>query len=164
MIMNEQNLQSLSTLELLRSYDFILDELIRRKIVRTHNNPLGDYAEWLVAQKLCLTLAHNSESSYDGVNENNEKFQIKSRRNHPSNGSRQFNVIRNYEAKGFDFLITVLFNKDFTVKEAYKLPYDIIPEYSRPNKHQNGRVPILPKIIDDPKIEDISNILNTNVV
>lgn len=36
-----------STPELLRCFADILDELKQRGIVRTRNNPVADYAEWL---------------------------------------------------------------------------------------------------------------------
>ena len=43
-----------SSIELMNMYAEILAELNSRKVVRTYNNPVGDYAEWLVAEKLGL--------------------------------------------------------------------------------------------------------------
>jgi len=40
--------KSLSTFEHLRCFGAILDELKQRGVVRTPNNPVSDYAEWLV--------------------------------------------------------------------------------------------------------------------
>ena len=54
-----------STLELMNMYAEILTELKGRKVVRTYNSPVGDYAEWLVATKLGLILEHNSTKGYD---------------------------------------------------------------------------------------------------
>lgn len=154
------NLQQLSIIELLQLYDRVLDELSEREVIRTNNNPVGDYAEWLVAQKLGLELANCSKTGYDGISKDNIKYQIKARRNHPANNSRQLNVIRNFENNSFDFLIAILFNKDFSIKEAYQIPHKLIPKYSRYSQHQNGYLTILPRnIIDDPEIEDISNVL-----
>lgn len=42
-------------------YADILEELNCRNVVRTYNSPVGDYAEWLVAEKLDFVLEHNSK-------------------------------------------------------------------------------------------------------
>lgn len=47
-------LDAMSPLELLRLQSEVLDELMRRDIVRSRNNPTGDYGEWIVARKLGL--------------------------------------------------------------------------------------------------------------
>jgi hypothetical protein len=88
-------LESLSTQDLLQHYSRILDELRLRKVVRTSNSPIGDYAEWLIANQLGLTLVSNSTSGYDAVDVNGVKFQIKGRRLTPRNQSRQLSAIRN---------------------------------------------------------------------
>lgn len=49
-----------SSIELMNAYAEILAELNSRKVVRTYNRPVGDYAEWLVAEKLGFVLEHNS--------------------------------------------------------------------------------------------------------
>ena len=48
-----------SSVELMNMYAEILGELNRRNVVRTYNSPVGDYAEWLAAEKLSLRLEHN---------------------------------------------------------------------------------------------------------
>lgn len=124
---------------------------------------MGDYAEWLVAKKFHLTLASCSKSGYDGICKNNIRYQVKSRHSHSSSISRQFNVIRNLNDNSFDYLIAILFNKNFTIKEAYKIHHDVIPKYAKFSEHQNGYIPILPRNIDNnPDLEDISDILNAN--
>lgn len=40
----------------LRDYADILNSLNSAGVVRTYNNPVGDYAEWLVSKKLGLEL------------------------------------------------------------------------------------------------------------
>jgi hypothetical protein len=44
-------LEVLSTRELLSLFARILEELRRRKVVRSSNNPVADYTEWLVAKR-----------------------------------------------------------------------------------------------------------------
>jgi len=152
-----------STTELLRYFADILDELKQRSVVRTRNNPVADYAEWLVAQKLDLSLERNSKSGYDATNTGGERFQIKSRRLDPSNKSRQLSVIRNLDAGEFDYLIGVLFNRNFTVNEAYKIPHSLIAKYGQFNKHQNGYILRLRgDILRAQGVEDITHILRND--
>jgi hypothetical protein len=49
-------------------------------------------------------------------------------------------VIRNYDDNQFDYLIVVIFDEHFCVKEAYMLPRDTVKPYARYNKHQNGYI------------------------
>lgn len=48
-----------SSIDLMNQYAAILAELNERNVVRTYNSPVGDYAEWLVAEQLGLVLEHN---------------------------------------------------------------------------------------------------------
>ena len=161
--MNAFDPKAFSTPDLLRCFADILDELKQREVVRTRNNPVADYAEWLVAQRFDLSLERNSRSGYDATNAMKKRFQIKSRRLDPSNASRQLSVIRNLDAGEFDYLIGVLFNRDFTVKEAYKIPHGVIAKYARFSKHQNGHILYLRgDILRDPRVEDITHILSND--
>ena len=129
--------------DLLVLFGDLLDELKRRGIVRSRNNPVADYSEWLVSKAFGLNLQPNSNSGFDAVDSKGIRYQIKGRRLHPANKSRQLGVIRNLEDKKFDFLIAVLFNKDFSVLEAHKIPHRLIDKHSRFSKHQNGHIMIL---------------------
>jgi len=60
---------------------------------------------------------------------------------------RDRNVVRthnspvgNYDKNEFDYLIVIFFDKDFTVKEAYKMPHEDIKKYGSYSKHQNGYI------------------------
>lgn len=55
-------------------------KLNQRKIVRTYNSPVGDYAEWLVSEKLGCALEHNSKKGHDTYDpKTGFRYQIKSR-------------------------------------------------------------------------------------
>ena len=158
-VMRRCNPKSLSTSNLLQCFSSILDELKQRGVVRTRNNPTGDYAEWLVATKFKLKLEPNSNAGYDAASSRGKKvrFQIKGRR---AKKSRQLSVIRNLEAKKFDYLIAVFFDDDFAVREAYKIPYKIVKKYAEFNEHQNGHILHLRgDILKDNKVEDITRVL-----
>jgi hypothetical protein len=155
--------KAISTFDLLGCFADILDVLKQRGVVRTRNNPVGDYAEWLVAQRLGLSLEHNSKFGYDATNTSGERFQIKSRRLDPSNKSRQLSVIRNLDTGEFDYLIGILFDRDFTVKEAYKIPHGVIAKYASFSKHQNGHILHLRgDILRAPSVEDITHNLSND--
>ena len=72
-------LQNLGDNELLRLYGSLMEELRRRKLIRSSNNPVSDYAEKLVCEKLALSLAGKSSKGYDAIDEKTGiKYQKKS--------------------------------------------------------------------------------------
>jgi hypothetical protein len=145
-------MDSKKILRLLRQHSKIITQLKNAGIIRSANNPVGDYAEWLVAKRLKLNLESNSTKSYDATDPKTKKtYQIKGRRLTKKNGSRQLGVMR---TKDFDFLAAVIFNEDFTVQEAYLIPKKIIKSpYVRYSDHQHGEILILRgKILTDKNI------------
>jgi hypothetical protein len=155
-------LESLKPIELLRLQADATNELRRREIVRTHNNPLGDYTEWLVSKKMGLNLEGNSKASYDAISEAGVTFQIKGRRITPENKSRQLSAIRKYESKDFDWLIAVIFNQNFSICSAYLLPHEVIGEYYPHKEHVNGRVVSMSgPILADGRVMEISEQLES---
>ena len=152
------NLEELEVIELLQLQAKATQELKRRNIVRTNNNPLGDYTEWLVSQMMNIDLAKNSTAGYDAISDAGVTFQIKGRRITPSNPSRQLSAIRNYGAKDFDWLIAVIFNEDFKVINAYLVPHEVIGEYYPHREHVNALVVVMSgAIIKDERVMEISD-------
>lgn len=141
----------------LKAYAEISNSLYSAGIVRTYNSPVGDYAEWIVSEKLGLELQKNSAAGFDAIDKDTGlRYQVKSRWMHPGKNSRQLNVIRDYDKKPFDYLVAVIFGADFDVEEAYLIPHEIIEKYFSQNKHQNGIVVTLTNdFISDPKVKDI---------
>ena len=152
------NLEELDPIDLLRLQANATKELRRRSIVRTNNNPLGDYTEWLVSRKMGLSRAANSRAGYDSISEAGVTFQIKGRRVTPENQSRQLSAIRNYEAKDFDWLIAMIFGEDFCILNAYLVPHEVIGEYFPHKDHVNGRVVVMAgPITRDGRVVDITD-------
>jgi hypothetical protein len=150
--------KSLTTSQLLHSYVRILAELRARKIVRTANGPIGDYAEYLVANQLGLILMKNSQSGHDAEDASGVKFQIKSRRLTLHNHSKQLGAIRNLENHNFDYLIAVLFNEQFEVEKVVKIPHEIIGKYARYSQHVHAHIlTIRDNILKDPLVEDLTS-------
>ena len=154
------DIKSSTPVELMNLYAEILIELNQRKVVRTYNSPVGDYAEWLVSEKLGYALEHNSKKGYDAYDpKTGFRYQIKSRweRGAISVQSRELNVIRNYEDNQFDYLIIVIFDSNFGVKEAYMLPHDTIKPYAKYSKHQNGYLLVAKgAVLTDTTTKDIT--------
>lgn len=134
------NLKKLSVKQLLIAFGDILEELKEREIIKTRNNPVADYSEWLVSKSLGFSLQRNSNAGFDAIDRKGRKYQIKGRRLSDINRSRQLGVIRNLKDNKFNFLIGIIFDRKFTVLEAYKIPHDLISEYARFSSHQNGHI------------------------
>ena len=126
--------------ELLQHYSLLMEELRTRNIVRSSNNPIADYAEKVAVEELGLIRAGKEERGYDAIDNQGIKYQIKGRRNTKHNGSRQLGVIRNIDERLFDYLIAVIFNEDFDIKEIWKIPYQFVKENSKHSEHQNGHI------------------------
>ena len=126
--------------ELLKLYSELLEELRRRHLTRTNNNPVADYAEKVVIEHLGLEQAHKEAKGYDATDGEGRKYQIKGRRITRHNSSRQLGVIRNLDDNLFDFLIAVVFDEAFNLGEIWKIPHSIIKRYGRWSVQQNGYV------------------------
>lgn len=158
----QAELYRLSEVELLKLHASIIDELKARKVVRTKNNPVGDYTEWLVSNALSLQLSNNSASGYDGIDKKGIKYQIKGRRITPENNSRQLSAIRNLEGKNFDFLIAVIFDKDYKILNAVMIPHEVVEEYATYKKHVNGHILHLrAAILEDSRVRDIRRLISS---
>jgi hypothetical protein len=152
------DLTLLSPLELLKLQAQATQELRQRNIVRTLNNPLGDYAEWLVSNALGLKLANNSSSGYDAIDDEGNKFQIKAWRVTLNNPSKQLSAIRSLQAKDFDTLIAVIFNEHFDLLESFAIPHEVIDELATYRQHVNAHILQLHllRVRNDPRIINIT--------
>lgn len=135
-----ENLTSVTSEALLRQHCQILSELKRRQILRTGNNPTGDYAEWLAAQKLGLKLQGNSAKGFDAVDASGRRYQIKARRIEADTPSIQLSPMRNLTQMEFDDLLVIIFNADFEVKEALIVPHAVALAASKHRDHVKGHV------------------------
>ncbi len=134
------SLEKKSTITLLKQYAELMAILRERKVLRTGNNPVADYAEYVVAKRLKLRLASPSQKSFDAISMKGKKYQIKCRRVTTHSSSLQLGVIRNLKDSQFHFLIAVVFNEDFSVRRMYQIPRSAIRKYGRFSKHQNGHI------------------------
>ncbi|MFA6320280.1 MAG: hypothetical protein WCY36_00290 [Candidatus Omnitrophota bacterium] len=158
---NNIDVSKLPLSKILILFGDLMDELKKRGVVRTRNNPVADYAEWLTVRVFSLGIQTSSNKGFDAIDKKGIRYQIKGRRLDASNPSRQLGVIRDLDKKGFDFLIAIIFNKDFTIHDAYKIPHELIGEYARYSKHQNGYILHLKgKILLAKGVENITGALS----
>ncbi len=151
------DLEKLSVHELLGLHCDAIAELRHRGVLRTKNNPVGDYAEWLVSVAFGLTLANNSSASYDAISKSGKKIQIKARRVTKGNRSRQLSVLRNLDTQGFDELIIVIFDEFFQITDAYSMPHSVAVEYSTYRPYVNGHIlHARGALLTNPRVRDIS--------
>lgn len=138
--MELHNFENMSAQELLQLYSNLMEELRARDIIRSSNNPVGDYAEKIAVEVLGLSRSGKEAKGYDAVDTSKNRYQIKGRRITIHNDSRQLSVIRNLDERLFDYLIAVIFNADFAVSEIWKIPFSYIMNNSRHSPHQNGHI------------------------
>jgi hypothetical protein len=131
------DLTSRSVAELGRLYRAILAELRRRGVIRTGNAPIGDYAEWLVAQATQGELAPNSQKSWDIETPEGEHLQVKSRfvTDPTKAGERQLSPFRSWD---FDAAVIVLFDDEFGVWRAAKIDREVVKDGAAFIEHVNG--------------------------
>jgi hypothetical protein len=119
------DLTSLTPPQLLVLHSEVADELRKRGITRSSNNPTGDLAEYLFCKAFDWKQAGNSQANVDAIGSGGTRFQIKGRRSTRFNKSRQLSAIRDMAGSHFDFLAGVLFNEDFTVMRAALIPHAV---------------------------------------
>jgi hypothetical protein len=134
------DIADLTVPELLVLHTQIGDELRRRGILRSANNPTGDLSEYLFCKAFGWNQAGNSHPNVDAVGADGTRYQIKGRRITRFNNSRQLSAIRDLSGAHFDFIAGVLFNEDYTVMRAALIPHAVALERStfveRTNSHK----------------------------
>ena len=154
-----KNFEQMSEIELLQTHGAVLDELLRRGVVKTRNNPIGDYTEWLLCNRLGLEMQTNSQKSFDAIDANGIRYQIKGRISERT--SVQFSSIRNLDGQGFDIVIAVAFNNDYSIRFAVMIPHQVVRKFARYQEHTNARNLILTdKIGEQPGVTNIVHLLN----
>ena len=147
----------MSVTGLLATHGAIMDELRRRDVVRTSNNPVGDYGETLFARAFGWTLATNSALGYDAEDGDGVRYQIKCRRLTRPDGSRQLSAIRRLPDKAFQFLAAILFDETYAVSRAVIVPHELVTARARFIEHTNSWLFMLDdRVWDAPGARDVT--------
>ncbi|HNR78104.1 MAG TPA: hypothetical protein PKM48_13305 [Parvularculaceae bacterium] len=132
------DLNTVKTSELLSLYSQFNEELRRREIVRSGNNPTGDLAETLFCRAFHWRQEKNSKRGYDAIDADNKRNQIKARRLHRRNKSRQLSGLRDLSNDQFDFLAGVLFDESYRIQRAAIIPKGVVQSRSKYIAHTNS--------------------------
>jgi hypothetical protein len=146
--------------ELLGLWASLMTELNERGVIRSDNNPIGDYCEFLVAAHYGVTPEGNSNAGHDVAAPDGSKIQVKGRRLRPDGRKPpHFSGVRNLddEPPPFDFLIGLILNRDFSVAEAWQLPVERVRHYATYRAHTNSWSlrTISGAMRDDPEVTEI---------
>ena len=159
------SLEPYTSAELLDLHAAITLELGQRGVLRSANNPTGDLAEYLFCEAFGWKQAQNSESGFDATGPDGIRYQIKSRRLHQKNTSRQVSALRQLETEPFDILAGVLFAPDYTIQRAALIPISVVREHARYRKHTNAHVFHLRDAVWDlAEVEDVTDALRAVVL
>ncbi|KPG70642.1 DUF6998 domain-containing protein [Enterococcus sp. RIT-PI-f] len=158
-------IETKSNEELLMLYSEILTELNHRKVVRTYNSPVGDYAEWLVCNTLGLQMANNSNKGFDAIDPKcGLRFQIKSRWVRGPLNKICLSPIRAKDADDFDILLVILFDASFGVQHVYQMESKLVMEYGKWRKHLNGYILRMSfGLRSDSRVEEITETFRSNL-
>ncbi|MDI4665779.1 hypothetical protein K9U40_15820 [Xanthobacter autotrophicus] len=120
------DLTNISVSALLELHGDVIAELYRREIVRSANNPTGDYAELLFSRSFGWRLNGNSSADADATDAEGLRYQIKCRKLAKPNGSRQLGFLRRLPDRPFDRLAAVLLDGKFRVLRGAIIPYEVV--------------------------------------
>jgi len=143
--------------ELLKLHGELLEELRRRGVLRSSNNPVADYSEWLATKSLGWTLRGNSSAGFDATDAEGRKIQIKGRRLTPHNSSTQLSQLRKLGDRPFDLLLGIVFNPDFSVAYAGIVPIEVVMERSKYTEHTNSYIFHMKRdLLVDQRVTDVT--------
>ena len=142
------NLKKLSDSELIGLYPSILGELKQRGLIRT-NNFIGELGEYLTSlsykdnPKLPkLQLGIKSTKNIDAVSDKGERYTIKSVSG-KATGVFASLPLENDGKIYFEYLVIVIFNKDYSLNSIYELTWDQFLQYRKMKPPENKwHVPI----------------------
>ena len=154
------DLKNLPLAGLLGLHAGIMEELRRRGVARNENNPTGNLAGFLFCAAFSWQQAPNSERGFSASDGRGVRYQIKERRLHRRNKSRQLSAIRDLD--GFDTLAAVLFDKEYRVLRAALIPNTVVRERCKFVQHTNSHKFMLnDDVRDDGRVTDVTGELQT---
>ncbi len=151
------NIEHLVTQDLLGLYNAIEERLQDKGVIRTKNNPVGDYAEYLFCNTFDWKQASNSQKSIDAINTQGTTYQIKARRQSRGIDSRQLSALRDLNENSFDYLAGLVFNPDYTVYKAAIIPIKVVVNLSTYVEHTNSwKFFLKDSVWNLPEVEDVT--------
>lgn len=122
----------------------VVDELLRRDLVRTRNKPLGDIAERVVQRARGGALEPSSTKSYDLRTDAGERIQVKSMGARNASRSAKFSPFRTFD---FDVAIFLVFApQTFSLALAREISVADVDAMGRYSRHVNGKAVTLRQV------------------
>lgn len=133
----------------------IMEEFRRRGVARNENNPTANLAEFLFCRVYNWERAPNSEQGFSARGRDGKRYQIKGRRLHPRNQSRQLSAIRDLD--GFDTLAAVLLDTDYRVMRAALIPCAVVRQRCKFVRHTKSyKFMLTDDICDDSRVTNVT--------
>ncbi|MGR3291798.1 MAG: hypothetical protein ACU0C9_11480 [Paracoccaceae bacterium] len=149
------DLSKLSAQEILATHVSLMQELHRRGILRSNNNPTGVLVEYLYCVAFDWYQAPNSEKGFDAEGSHGNRYQIMARRLTGSATSGQLSAIRDLD--GFSFLAGILFDDQYQVLRAAIVPQRVVRRFSNFVEHTNSyRFILRESVWDEPGVRDVT--------
>ena len=136
------DLTKLSDNEVIELYPRILNELKSREIIRT-NNLIGELGEYFVASIYRKTpslpnlqLNLKSTRNIDATSDKGERYAIKATSGNGTGVFASLPLIDDGKVY-FEYLILVIFNKDYSLKEIYELNWEQFLQHRKMKPPEN---------------------------
>ena len=111
--------------DFIKAYHAARSGLVTLEILRSERLLQGDYAEWLVARVLKLTLASSGvQKGFDATDSAGQTYQVKSRIVASVHERTSFDMA--HADAAFDFLIGVFFSRTLDVLAIIRIPRDAV--------------------------------------
>lgn len=146
------DLKPLADRALVALYGEVMSELLRREIVRSGNNPIGDMAERVVADYYGVEPAPPNERAFDVRTKEGTRIQVKAlRRTKP--GRSGLSPLRDLD---FEFVAIVIFELDMELVEVVLVPVEVVKEYMGWSKTWKcHRLSATKRLLADARVEHI---------
>jgi hypothetical protein len=139
------------------------DRLEEVGVSKSKVNPVGEYAEYLVALALDGKRMPNAKEGHDITLKDGSRIEVKGRifegKRVPLSDVRH-SIIEN---ETFDYLVYVVFSEDMTIKYGLKIPFVQFLHLANFSEPRNGapkwRFHASPKLLSDPRVTDITDAL-----
>ena len=147
------DLSKMTLRQLLGLHSGIMEELRRRGVARNENNLTANLSEFLFCRAYDWQKAPNSEKGCSARDRDGVHYQIKGRRLHRRNESRQLSAIRDLD--GFDTLAAVLLDTEYRVLRAALIPCVVVRKRCKFVRHTNSyKFMLTDDIWDDRRVTD----------
>lgn len=153
--------QTLLCHELFDIYAAVMAELKERGVAIAEDNPTGGYVELLVCEGLGLNPEKRNAQYKDGRDPQDKALhQIKGRRR-TGKGTPHSGNLKDLEGRNFDFLTVVILDRDFAIRDAKQIPYDVVLEWAKPKSGEPNThtLSLKREVMEDPRIKDIQKFL-----